>query len=72
MSPFVRCYDTILHTKYTRLIEIKKCIGMEMNVAKAKIKRSSVQAAAVQMLGRTRLEYLKLFSSSVSLTDSGT
>jgi len=60
-------YDALLYTQYTRLIEIGKCFGMEMDVEKAKVMRISRQPSPAQMTDQKQLKYLKFSSCLVSM-----
>jgi hypothetical protein len=60
-------YDAFVYTKYTRLIEIVKCFGMEMDIEKAKVMRISRQPSPVQMTDQKQLKYLKFSNRLVSM-----
>jgi hypothetical protein len=41
---------TVLHGVIDRLIKIRRCCGMEMNVEKSKVKRMSRQPSQVRIM----------------------
>jgi hypothetical protein len=61
--------ETVLQSVFGRLLEIGRPCGMEMNVGKSKVMRTSRQTSAIQIIKDQKesknVEYIKLLGSMI-------